>query len=263
MAQGAQGRCNPLDGRQMLGRGQVARLGQRLRRPGQQRENLQQFLGVAGRNATLDVDLAVAVARQCGQRGPDMGLQPLQRQPGRDDTGQRLEPGQSGCGRLPAPGQKHRLRRQRAEIGRVLRVIRPLQQHQRMVDPADQPPARQVRRPARPLAATESPDPALRPRLRPLARGAVAHGGKVVQPGKSVNRALRRPVGKGHVPYLGVRPFQHLPGSPLPSRGEIARQQLPPPCEQPDRARLRLAGKARGGGCLQRTPHRPAVPDPA
>ncbi len=53
MAQRPQRRRNPLDRRQMLGRRPPSRLGQRLRGPGQQGENLQQFLGVARRNAAL------------------------------------------------------------------------------------------------------------------------------------------------------------------------------------------------------------------
>ena len=102
MAQRPQGRGNPLDCCQMIARRHPARLGKRGRSPGQQREDFEQFFGIAGGNAAFDINLKGAFLRQCrGGRG-DHRLHSVQAKPGDDQPDQRFKAGQSGRGHMPA-----------------------------------------------------------------------------------------------------------------------------------------------------------------
>ncbi|MPL60779.1 hypothetical protein SDC9_06341 [bioreactor metagenome] len=241
MAQRAQGGGDAGDGIAMRpGRG-TAGGGQRIGGPDQQGEDLEEFLGVARRDAARGVDLAGAVARQRLFGGAGEALHPAQREPGIDQPGQRLEARQAGRGRMPAPREKQCLLRQCPEEQFRGGAVAPVQDQERVVDHPDQPPPGQLRRPARPLARAIARDPVEDPVLRPFARGAVADGGKVVKPGAAVQLFLEGGVGHRQVPDLPPRPLDQVA-----REQEVAGNQLPAAGEGADGARLGMAGEA---GC--------------
>ena len=245
MAQRAQGRRDPRDRiEDRTGRRASCRL-QRLRRPVQQRQNLQQFLGVSGRDPALGVDLRRAIARQGLQRGVGMALHPGQRETRVDKPGQRLKPGQPAGRARPAFRQEDRLLPQRAEEPVRILALASVQQQDCMVNPADQAAARQIGRPARPAAVAEAVDPAEDPVLCAQARLAGAQRRKVVEPAAALQRILESRAGYRQIPDIDPGAFDQRA-----RKQEIALNELPPLGVRADRARLGLADES---GCSLRT----------
>src|SRR5690606_32751379 len=108
-------RRDPVDRVEMRRLGAAPRIGKRRSRPGQQREDLEEFLRVTGGNATLGVDLALALERQGGRGRADVPLHPGQGKARVDEACQCLEPRQAGCRLAPAPREEDRLLAEAAE----------------------------------------------------------------------------------------------------------------------------------------------------
>jgi hypothetical protein len=127
MAQAAQGRRDPgyrgIDG----GHRRVPGIGQKLRHPGQQDEDLQQVFGIARGDAALRVDLARAFAHQGIERRFKLLFHADKRAGRIDEPCQRLEPCKAGGCMLPAGQQERRLPPQRAVVYAVFRAGHPVQ----------------------------------------------------------------------------------------------------------------------------------------
>ena len=164
-------------------------------RPQQQRQNVQQFLGIARRDTAVSANLAGAIRGERGNgRGGQM-LHPLQRQARIDHAGQRLEPGKAGAGAAPAARQEQRLLPKRAKQPRLCVLVLPAQQENPMRDPANQAPPGQVRRPTGASAVPKSVDPFRNPSLRRMAGAGIANSGQIIKPSKAVQFLIdHRPV---------------------------------------------------------------------
>ena len=236
----------------------AARIAQRGGGPCQQGEDGQQFLGVARGQPPLGIDLAGAfpgegLDRRIGQFG-----QPLKRQAGIDQPGQRLKTRQAGGRPAPAFRQEPGLPFEGSVEGIALLGLRPPQHKKRVIDPPDQPPPRQRRGPARPLPAPETVDPAPKPRLRRPPRPRIAHRSEVIEPRKTVQFRGKGGVRRAKVPHGGLRRGQQAAGKEV-----IARHQLPPPRERADGARLGRGGERDDPPPAPgRTPSVPAVQKP-
>ncbi len=254
MAQAAQGWGDPLNRGQMRGWHGFSGLSQRLRGPCQKRKDLQQFFGIAGGDAALCVDLSLTFAGKGGDGGDHDLLHAGQRKPRIDQPRQRLEPGQTGGGSLPAPRQKERLGRKRAEIGLRFFGFPPVHQEDGMVDPADQTTPRQVRRPTRPAPLAKQRNPAPRPILRAFAGHDVAHGGQIIEPGKAMRFFPEGRVFGCDMPKWFARCFDQMPG-----QHDIARHKLLAARIKPDAARFGLRNESPCGWRPRGTPRSPSV----
>ncbi len=254
MAQRPERRRDARDRRQMLAPRAAPGLAQRRRRPGQQGEDLEQVFGVAGRDAALVIDLALAVARQGLRGGADMALHPGQRQAGIDQPGQRLDPRQAGAGGFPAPRQKHRLTPEAAEIGAGVGPVAAIEQQDRVIDQPDHPTAGQVRGPSRPAAAPVAADPAKGPVLRAGPCRGIGDRGQIVEPEKPVQFLVKARIGRGQVPKPGLGR-----GDQETREQEIAADQLAAAGKAADRLRLGLADETARRARQRRQPGMQAV----
>ena len=253
MAQGAQRRRDAFNRSQMCSARSAPGFGQGQRRPGQQREHLEQLFRIACRDAAFRVDFRCAFAVQRGPRARHVPFHPGQGQSSVDKPGQRLEPGQARCRRLPAAGQKDGLARQGAVIGVGRGPVLAVQQEQGVVDPADDPPARQIRGPAGAGATTESRDPAPGPILRLFPGGTVADCRQIIQPGKALHFIFEGRIGNCDIPDRQAGGLDQMPGEQ-----EVARNKLSAPRIKPDAARLWL----RHESCRRRCQPGPAGMQP-
>ena len=176
-----------------------------------------------------------------------------QRQPGLDQPGQRLKPRQARRRLVPAPRQKHRLRRQGPVIGVRLRLVaRP---H------ATTTSAWLIQRISRrPVRSGVQPGPCPLPnraiqshvqscaRLRAALSPTAARSSSQANPCASTASPGRRSA-HPKSPHRGA-------STTCPRDTEIARHQLLAAGIQPDGARLGLDDKPVAGRRPQRTPHR-------
>ena len=219
MAQHPQAGRDPADcGVDLRGHRQIGGA-QRQLRPGQQREDLEQVLGVAAGDRAIGADVIGAGTGQGAGRRIAMRLHSDQRKGGIEQAGQGLEPGQAFGRRPPAARQKGRLPAQRREERAVFLAVAAGCQEDRVLNPADHPAAGGIDIPARPVRHAEPVDPVKDPTLRPEPRIGVAGRGHVVEPGKAV-QFPREPM-RGRVDIPGLQGFHHVPGQQEISGGKL------------------------------------------
>ena len=228
MSQGAQGRGDAPDRRQMrIGEGAGA-VGQGGLGPGEQGEDLQQFLGVAGGDAALRVDFGRAFPFQRLLRRADTVGEAVERETGVDQAAERLEPRQAGAGAFPAAVEELGLVSERLEIGVLCGFLLTAQQEIGVVDPADHAAAREVRCPARPGAVAVARDPVPEPGLRLVSGRSVGDCGQVVEPAEAVQFRLERGGGRGQRPDVAtlilhqIAREHEVPGEQLAALGKAA-----------------------------------------
>ena len=103
-----------------------------------------------------------------------------------------------------------------------------------MVDPADQPSAGQIGRPARPTPATIVLNPAPEPCLSRRPGGHIADGCQIIQPGKTVQLLPELGIGKRQIPDFRVFLLDKMT-----RKQEVPRHQLASARKTSDRAGLR------------------------
>ena len=257
MAERTQRRRDAGDGIEVCARHAPVDLAQGGGGPGEKREDLEQFLGVAGGQPALVVDLLVALMRQRPHCGVGEVFLALKRKARVDQAGQRLEPRQSGNGGAPAAGQEPCLRGQRAEKGAAFLAALPAQEEDGVVDPANDAPPGQVRGPAGALPGAVALDPAPDPGLCLGSRGGVAHGRQIVEPGKSVTLSIEGWAGGGDLPQPGLGAVHEE------AREEnVARDQLAALGETAHRAGFRLRHEPLGRGLVPAQPRMQLVHEP-
>mmetsp|Transcript_22535 Transcript_22535/g.36542 ORF Transcript_22535/g.36542 Transcript_22535/m.36542 type:complete len:303 (-) Transcript_22535:531-1439(-) len=233
MAQSAQRRCNPLDRVQMRRRCGPLGIAQRGRGPGEQGKHIQQFFRIAGGQPPFIIDLVGAFLRQGRNRRRGQIVHPLKRQARIDQPRQRFEPGQTRGRRMPAFGQEHGLLGEGLVKGVGLRHFGPAQHKESVVDPPDQPPPRQVRRPARAAPLAIAVDPAPQPALPRLSGRCITHGSQIIHPAKAMQRLKKCGVRRLHVPQFNARSFDQSARKQI-----VACHQLPPAGETANGARF-------------------------
>ena len=200
VTQGTQCRRDPIQGCVMLARHRSPRLMQRSRRPSEQREHIQQFFGIAGRQAPIGIDQNCTILRERFDRRVRQFLAAFERKPCINQPGQRLKAWQAGRCPLPALREEPSLLGQRAVKGVRGGFVLTAQQEQRVVDPSNHPPPGQIRRPAGARALAELINPAPDPVLRLLARPEISHGSQIVQPCAALPLCLKSKIRRVHIP---------------------------------------------------------------
>ncbi len=166
MTHRAQSRRNPIDRSGNGFRNGTFAFFKSLHDPTQKRQNVQKLFRITSRNTALSIDLVPTIPRQRSQGRRNMRRHSFERKPRVDHARQRFEPWQTGQRGFPTPRKEQRLPREARQVFVDIDLFPRPHDEKAVVDPADQAPPREVRRPPRPIATPIAVDPLKHPILR-------------------------------------------------------------------------------------------------
>ena len=132
--------------------------------------------------------------------------------------------------------------RQRAVKGLGGLSILRAQDKQRVMDPADDPPPGQIRRPTGADPFSIDVDPGPQPLRRQFTGARIANSGQIIQPDEAVNVFFPHLIRRWNVPDFGAFGLNQVTGKQI-----VPGQQLPAPGKGANGAWFRLADESGGG----------------